>query len=163
MTENKTAATAAQTSAAAREHLSVFVGKWRTSGQSFAEGQRAEDPRASAVPWTSVESYEWLPGGHFLLHRWDAMVGAYPFQGTEIIGFNESKGGYFSHLFDNAGNHGEYSGERSGNLWKFNEPGTRSVITVTSDGQEMDVVWQWTNGGREWLPLCERRAWRLED
>ena len=79
--------------ATARARLDMFVGKWRTTGQSFAEGQRIDDPRASAVPWTSEESYEWLPGGHFLLHRWDATVGTYPFKGTEIIGFDESRGG----------------------------------------------------------------------
>lgn len=107
MQENSVASKGAM----ARGRLEVFVGKWRTAGQSFAEGQRIDDPRASAVPWTSEESYEWLPGEYFLLHSWDAMVGTYPFKGTEIIGFDESKGGYFSHLFDNAGNHGEYRGE----------------------------------------------------
>jgi hypothetical protein len=149
--------------ATARARLDMFVGKWRTTGQSFAEGQRIDDPRASAVPWTSEESYEWLPGGHFLLHRWDATVGTYPFKGTEIIGFDESRGGYFSHLFDNAGNHGEYRGECEDGVWKFGEAATRSAIKISANGEEMDVVWQWTNGGREWLPLCERRGVRVQD
>lgn len=162
MDDHNLASTVASKGAAARELLKVFVGRWRTAGQSFAEGQRMGDPRGSAVPWTSEESYEWLPGGHFLLHRWDAMVGTYPFKGTEIIGFDESKGGYFSHLFDNAGNHGEYHGKCDDGVWNFDEARTRSEIKVSPDGQEMDVAWQWTNGGRQWLPLCERRAWRVQ-
>lgn len=155
-------ATAVSMGATARERLDVFVGSWRTAGQSFAEGQRIDDPRASAVPWTSEESYEWLPGGHFLLHRWDAMVGAYTFKGTEIIGFDAAKGDYFSHLFDNAGNHGEYRGQCEDCVWSFVEAGTRAVMTISPDGQAMDVAWQWTNGGRDWLPLCERRAVRVQ-
>lgn len=76
MTEYNTASATAPTCTPARKHLSIFVGKWRSAGQSFAEGQRPDDPRASAVPWTSEESFEWLRGEYFLLHRWDAMVGA---------------------------------------------------------------------------------------
>lgn len=147
---------------APRQNLDVFVGKWRTEGQSFAEGQQPDDPRASSVPWVSEESYEWLPGEHFLLHTWDAMVGTYPFRGTEIIGYDPDKGCYFSHLFDNAGNHGAYQGECDGEVWHFDEAGTRSVIVVSEDQQAMDVSWQWTNGGTQWLPLCERRAVRVK-
>lgn len=35
---------------AAHRRLHAFVGKWRAEGDSYAEGQSAEDPRASAVP-----------------------------------------------------------------------------------------------------------------
>ena len=94
--------------AAAYRRLNVFIGKWRATGASYADGQQADDPLASAVPWTSDETYEWLPGGFFLLHRFDAMAGKRVFKGTEIIGFEEARGGYFSRFFDNAGNHPEY-------------------------------------------------------
>lgn len=59
----------------AHERLEVFVGKWHTKGTSFSEGQTPDNPRASGVPWTSDEHYEWLPGGFFLLHQWDALAG----------------------------------------------------------------------------------------
>jgi hypothetical protein len=54
---------------AAHRRLDVFIGRWHAEGTSYGEGQRADAPRASAVPWTSDESYEWLPGGFFVLHR----------------------------------------------------------------------------------------------
>jgi len=54
---------------AAHRRLAAFVGKWRAEGESYAEGQRPDDPRASAAPWASEEIYEWLPGDFFLLHR----------------------------------------------------------------------------------------------
>ena len=60
---------------AAHRRLEVFIGDWHAEGTSYGDGQDAADPRASGVPWTSDESYEWLPGSFFVLHRWDAQLG----------------------------------------------------------------------------------------
>ena len=142
--------------------LEVFVGKWRLEGDSYGDGQQPDDPRASAVSWTSDETYEWLPGGFFLLHRWDAMVGEREFKGTEILGFDASQGGYFSHAFDNAGNHPEYTADVDGDVWTFAEPATRATVTVSDGGNRMTHVWEWRNDGSVWLPLCDRTATRVE-
>ena len=52
---------------AAHRRLEVFIGDWHAEGTSYGDGQDAADPRASSVPWTSDESYEWLPGSFFVL------------------------------------------------------------------------------------------------
>lgn len=145
---------------AAHRNLDVFLGKWRAEGHSYAEGQRADDPRASAVPWTSDESYEWLPGGFFLLHQWDAKAGQRVFKGTEIIGYDETSGGYFTRFFDNAGFHPEYRAVVDGKIWTFTEPSTRARVTVGSNSQ-LTFNWEWRNGGGDWLPLCDRVATRI--
>lgn len=62
------------------QQLGAFIGMWHAEGSSYADGQQAADPLASAVPWRSDESYKWLPGGFFVLHRWDAMTGARVFK-----------------------------------------------------------------------------------
>ena len=69
-----------------------------------AEEGRMPPTRAAGVPWISDESCEWLPGGFFALHRWDA----HSFKGAEIMGYNEAEGGYFTRMFDNAGHHPDY-------------------------------------------------------
>jgi glutathione S-transferase len=125
----------------AHRRLAVFIGKWRAEGSSYAEGQRADDPLASAVPWASEESYEWLPGGFFVLHRWDAMAGRQVFKGLEIIGHDEREGGYFTRFFDNAGNHPEYRAEVDGNVWTFSEPTTRATVTVFDAGNRNRFNW----------------------
>ena len=146
---------------AAHRRLDIFVGKWRATGDSYADGQEADDPLASAVRWTSDETYEWLPGGFFLLHRFDAMAGKRVFKGTEIIGFEEARGGYFSRFFDNAGNHPEYLITVQANVWTFSEPATRATVTESDDGQRMTFKWEWRNGGSNWLALCDRVAQRV--
>lgn len=148
-----------QPSAAIRR-LGVFVGNWRVEGQSYAEGQIPADPRASAVPWVSDESYEWLPGGFFLLHRWDATAGTYAFKGTEIIGYDESEQRYYSRFFDNAGNHATYKVAVDGNTWTFSEAMTRATATISDDGSRIVFNWEWQPRGTGWLPLCERSARR---
>ena len=146
----------------AHRRLGVFVGDWHSEGTSFADGQSPEDPRASGVPWTSDEQYEWLPGGFFLLHRWDAHAGTREFKGTEILGHDEANGGYFTRFFDNAGFHPEYTVTVEGDVWTFSEPSTRATVTVRDGGQDIDHVWEWRHGGGgAWLPLCERAATRV--
>ncbi len=144
----------------AHRRLDVFVGDWHTDGTSFADGQTADDPRASDVPWQSDEHYEWLPGGFFLLHRWDAVAGTREFKGTEIIGYDEANGGYFTRFFDNAGFHPEYTATVDGDVWTFTEPSTRATVTIRDAGQHIDHVWEWRHGSSAWLPLCERVATR---
>ena len=54
---------------AAHRRLKVFIGDWHSEGTSYGDGQNAADSRASDAPWTSDESYEWMPGKLFVLHR----------------------------------------------------------------------------------------------
>ena len=38
--------------------LDAFIGKWDAEESSYADGQQAADPLASAIPWRSNESDE---------------------------------------------------------------------------------------------------------
>jgi hypothetical protein len=145
---------------AAHKRLEVFIGDWHAEGTSYGDGQDAADPRAAGVAWTSDESYEWLPGSFFVLHRWDAQMGKHEFKGAEIIGYDQAEGGYFTRMFDNAGHHPDYAGSVDGEVWCFTEAQTRVTVTVQNGGDEMSFNWEWKNGGRKWLPLCDRVALR---
>lgn len=142
--------------------LKVFIGKWHAKGTSYADGQKANDPLASAVPWTSDETYEWLPGNFFVLHRWGAMAGERVFKGTEVIGYDMAKRAYFARLFDNAGNHPDYRAEVKGKVWTFSDTVTRATVTVNADGNSMHFNWEWRKVGSKWLPLCDRIANRVK-
>jgi hypothetical protein len=141
--------------------LGAFIGKWHAEGTSYADGQQIDDPYASATPWTSDESYEWLPGGFFVLHHWDAMAGNRVFKGTQILGFDTKEGGYFTRHFDNSGNHPEYRGKVSGDTWTFANETTRVTVTIAGDGNSMNFDWEWKMQGEKWLPLCQRTARRV--
>lgn len=46
----------------AMERLQPFIGKWKTEGT-------VQMPTGSEVRLDAVDTYEWLPGGYFLIHH----------------------------------------------------------------------------------------------
>jgi hypothetical protein len=143
------------------QKLQVFIGKWHAEGKSYADGQDKRNPYASAVPWTSDESYEWLPGNFFVLHQWNAKAGDREFIGTEIIGYNKSEQKFFTNFFDNAGFHPVYEATLEGTGWNFTEANTKAKVTI-NDKDTITFNWEWRNEGSDWLPLCDRVARRVE-
>lgn len=148
---------------AAHKLLHVFVGKWRFEGQSFAEGQQPNDPRASAVAWKGEDTWAWLPGGFFLRHEGHSQLGAHTLISTEIIGYDKTKGGYFSHMYENAGFHPEYLGKVDGKTWTFAEASSRSRMVFSDDNRKIKIDWEWRNDGSNWLPLCDLVATRIDE
>lgn len=146
----------------ALKKLDVFIGKWHAEGQSYGDGQQKNNPYASAVPWISYESYEWLPGNFFILHNWDAKLGDSVFIGTEIIGYDEKEGGFFTRFFDNLGFHPDYKATVDGNVWNFTEPASRAKVTIDDDKNRMTFNWEWRKEDNDWLPLCDRVATRIQ-
>jgi hypothetical protein len=113
---------------------------------------------------TSTETFEWLPGGFFLVHRWEAIFGdpnddagpelpGGPIQkGIMFYGYDAAAGKYRIHFFDGNGPFHEgsrYEGEVvDGNL-TFTGPARFTLIensdeTVTNDWGLRDDNGQWT-------------------
>ncbi len=65
--------------------LNVFVGKWPTEGLSYGSGQSYENPYDSPVRWLGEEISEWLPGGFFLIRRFNGQIGDIPISGIETL------------------------------------------------------------------------------
>ena len=80
------------------KRLDIFVGKWNT------EGQVLTDSDAPAAKILATDTYEWLPGKFFLLHRVDANIGEEKTEVLEIIGYDASSQMYHAQSFDSQGN-----------------------------------------------------------
>ena len=158
MTE--TASTKIPRPSAEHQRLEAFVGTWLVEGESFAESQNPDDPRASAVAWSGEDSWQWLPGGFFLRHEGHAQLGTHTLVSSEIIGHDGAKGGYFSRMFDNAGFHPEYEGAVEGDVWTFSDPSSRSRMVFSEGGNRLKIDWEWRHDGSDWLPLCDLVATR---
>jgi hypothetical protein len=137
------------------ERLDVFVGSWKTEGPSYAEGTSNESLQTSTVPMRTTESFEWLPGGYFLLHRWDGTVGDQPFQGLEILGYDAERGEYVSRFFDNNGNHPTYRVSERDGVWTYTGDRQRGRQKLHANGTAMKVHWDWSRDGKDWRPLCD--------
>jgi len=121
--------------------LDAFVGKWRTTGNMVAgEGQR--DHKI-----IGADTYEWLPGGFFMMHKVDVSIGAERVQTTEIIGYDDSTNNYMMHFFDNKGQSGlTYASIRDG-IWTFASDTMKFTGRFSDDGRVMSGVWQQAREG----------------
>jgi hypothetical protein len=134
--------------------LNVFVGKWPTEGLSYGSGQSYENPYDSSVRWIGEESYQWLPGGFFLVHHFDGQVGDSPINGMEFIGYDAAGQTYTSHSFDNNGK--ILIGQRSfrDGAWSYIGTDYRNTYVFSNNGNTMTIHWDW---------LCEKDLFVLAD
>ena len=64
-------------------------------------------------------------------------------------------------MYENAGFHPEYRGKVDGDLWTFAEANSRSRMVFSDHNKKIKIDWEWRNGGKDWLPLCDLVATRI--
>jgi Protein of unknown function (DUF1579) len=70
------------------QRLHLFVGTWNTEGETHASAD------APAVKVTGIDTYEWLAGKFFLVHRADRQIGNDRLNTLEFIGYDPSSQTY---------------------------------------------------------------------
>lgn len=130
--------------------LEAFVGTWKTQGEARAT---AASP---AVRFEASDSYEWLPGGFFLVHRWDAHMPDGQTQGIEIIGYDAESRTYTMHTFDNQGNAGVMQASVEGDTWTFTGESLRFTGSFRDGGNTIAGMWeQRSQDGSHWIPWLD--------
>jgi hypothetical protein len=129
--------------------LDVFVGKWITAGE-IKDASGLVIARMSAV-----DTYEWLPGGFFLLHRWEAQMDSDNSEGIEIIGYDPSGQTYLTHTFDNKGNSLVYQAILQDKRWKILGRTERFVGMFGSDGKTLTGTWDRLSANSIWVPWMD--------
>lgn len=127
--------------------LQVFVGRWKTTGEILG------GPTSPAAKLKAVDTYEWLPGGFFLLHRADARVGSQRVQLIEIIGAG-ANGALVTWSFDDQGNVGEYRASLRGGVWKIHGKSERFNGKFSKDRRTLTGTWERRRGSK-WTPWME--------
>ena len=130
--------------------LKPFVGEWSIVA-SF-KGMPPADAGARA-------SFEWLPGGRFLVQRWEVPVPEAP-DGIAIIGADPScEGRYLQHYFDSRGVARVYKMSIEDGVWKLwrDEPdfspfdfSQRFTGTFSADGATIAGRWEICHDGTTW-------------
>ncbi|WP_310417989.1 DUF1579 family protein [Chamaesiphon sp. OTE_8_metabat_110] len=141
--------------------LNVFVGKWPTEGLSYGTGQSKENPYDSPVRWIGAETYEWLPGGFFLVRHFNGQIGDLPMSGIETIGYDAVSQTYSSQIFDNYGR--IHLGQRTirDGVWS-SSIGTeyRTTYTFRNDGNNLATHWEWLDGD-DWSVLTDSEGTKV--
>ena len=103
--------------------------------------------------------FEWLPGGQFLIERWEVPVPEAP-DGIALIGADpENEGRYLQHYFDTRGVARVYRMSFEDGVWKLwrDEPdftpldfSQRYAGTFSADGTTIAGTWEICHDGKTW-------------
>ena len=129
--------------------LEPLVGDWKMAA-SF-DGMPAD--AAATV------SFQWMPGGRFLIERWEISVPEAP-DGIAIIGPDPEREGYYlQHYFDTRGVARVYKMSLEDGVWKLwrDQPdlspldfSQRFTGTFSGDGQTIAGRWEINHDGKTW-------------
>jgi hypothetical protein len=131
--------------------LRVFLGRWSTRG-------RTTDGTDVAV--RAHDAYEWLPGGHFLVHRWRGRVGKTDVAGLEVVGWDRSDRAYRTRFFDAEGETGTQGLTVRGRRWTWVGGDAaagwhRCVAVVAPGGKTIRARHETSRDGRAWRPWMD--------
>ncbi|MCQ6963759.1 DUF1579 family protein [Methanolobus chelungpuianus] len=129
--------------------LDIFVGKWITEGE-IKDASGLVIARLSAA-----DTYEWLRGGFFLLHRWEAQMDGDNSEGIEIIGYDPSGQTYLTQTFDSKGNFLIYRATLQDKRWNIWGRTERFTGMFGSDGKTLTGTWERLNGNSAWVPWMD--------
>lgn len=130
--------------------LDAFVGIWKTEGEIRAS---ASGP---AARFRATDTYEWLPGGFFLVHRFEAQMPDGETQGIEIIGYDAERKTYPMHSFDSQGNASVMQASVEDGTWIFTGEALRFTGSFQDGGNTITGLWeQRSDDGGQWLPWLD--------
>ncbi len=114
------------------------------------------DPSGPPVTFHAIDTYEWLPGGFFLIHRWDAHMPDGDTKGVEIIGYDASRKTYPMHSFDDQGNHSVMQATVDGDTWRFTGESARFAGGFRDGGRTFAGLWERRSSeGGSWRPWMD--------
>jgi hypothetical protein len=141
----------------------VFIGRWKT------EGRQHETALGAAAKISALETYEWLTGGRFIVHRFEGHVGDAEAACIEIIGHEESSDRYAVQTFYNNGTTKRWRAQEREGLWVLTgdwQAGGRSqkvrcTITLLDSATVMKGKWQYSNDGSKWHTFWDVTATKV--
>jgi hypothetical protein len=152
------------------QRLGALVGRWRSEGYIVGE---------VPVPITGTDIYEWLPGGFFLVHHVDVVIGEQKVQALEILGeYDPTTESFTGRAYDNLGDvtimhakvdeHGVWRFTGGGDVAPVARPSSadasgavRSTLTVSPDGSNMAAKWERSDDGATWQPWMDMTFTRM--
>jgi hypothetical protein len=135
----------------AYKHLDRLVGKWNTKGLILPTTNSA------AVEVIGTDTYEWLPGGFFLIHKVDVTIGDDKVQTWEVIGFDNDANHYTMQHYDNKGNSGFMTATHVDDLWIFKGESLLFKGGLSEDDTIFSGVWEQLNQEKIWVPYMNIR------
>jgi len=124
--------------------LDAFEGKWNTEGKVY------DSPYGPASEITGIDTYEWLPGGYFLIHNVNVLIGGVNSIAIEIIGYDTLNNNYFMHSYDNQGNNIIMQASINNKNLIFTGEKIRYKGKFSDDGMSITGNWEYLDDDLNW-------------
>lgn len=131
----------------------TIIGRWKTSGSVL------DEHGAVVMTIEGTDEYEWMVGGHWVIHRVDVMMGEDHVQALEPIGEHDAEtNSYSMRAFDGSGSFGTMTAHRGADgSWSIRGDGMRSTLWPSEDKPYMTAVWERGNEPGTWVRWMEMR------
>lgn len=145
------------------EDLQLLVGKWHT------EGEQLSGPFGPTAPFVAVETFEWLEGGHFLIHRLDGRFGETPAACIEVLGLEAGELVARTSYSDgrqqlwkvSAGSNGiELRGSLTAGDGATHE--VRCVLALVELGNALEATWSERAANEDWNVFLRARGTKAQ-
>lgn len=141
----------------AYHQLNKFAGKWNTEGLMISTGKKP------GIEIKGTDTYEWLPGGFFLLHKVDVLMGDDRNQTLEIIGFDDVHNHYTMQYYDYKGNSGFMTATVVDGLWTFTGGNLRFKGRFNNQEDEFTGTWEQSADRENWTHLMDIKLKKAND
>ena len=135
------------------ERLAPLIGEWSMAMVMPGEETPDELPDVGARV-----TFEWMGEKAFVLQRWTVPIPEAP-DGLAVIGWDEGRGTFIQHYFDQRGVARLYEMSLDNGLWKLErrkkdfspfEFSQRFTGTVTDDGKRIEGTWEVAHDHKGW-------------
>jgi hypothetical protein len=116
--------------------LDAFIGTWHTTGNMKTSENEPD------IVIDGSDSYEWMPGGYFVIHKVDVMMGQDRKECVEIIGYDAATNSYPMHSYDHKGETSVMHASEHHGIWTFLSETMRFTGSFSKDGNTVSGIWE---------------------
>jgi hypothetical protein len=128
-----------------------------------------ESPFGPTAAVTADETFEWLPGGQFLVHRLQGRVGDREIACIEVTGGDASGPDHSTYSFYGDGRTNTWQLRDGGTVWTLTGSWqlggemlqVRCRVEFSDAGNTMAETWEYSRDGRRWPVFWDARLTRV--
>jgi len=129
--------------------FAVFIGTWNTTGEVL---ETALNPSGTL---SATDTYQWLPGKHFIVHHVDARFDGKPSRSMEVIGYDAAKQQHFARSYDDQGSADVFVVDVSGRRFQITGKAVRFNGGFDAAQNRLTGLWEIKVGRARWQPWIQ--------
>lgn len=137
--------------------LSLFLGTWRTTGRQY------DCPFGGAGSIVALETYQWLSGERFMIHRLDGRIDDDPLACVEVIANDAARSMCLVHSYYDDGHSNDWQLFERDGTWHleghWQQAGkliaVRCTIWFQNGGNTRAAKWEYSDDGESFQPFWE--------